>query len=230
MLPRAMSSSICGATADPLAQPLGEDQRVVAEPQRVGARRRKCRTALSVTGARPPRARRRTSGGGRPCRRPGRRTSRFSSGLLAVMSLAAAPPRWRRPPGGGCRRRGALRSAISASGACSEPTWTCDSPRLAADEHLPQRPAALGGLGRHGGPAADSVGRDSLMRHSPADGARRRACGVGGGGLADPRALLVGGDAGARSARRCTAPSPRRTRQNSSQSIGAELASGRTPR
>ena len=79
-------------------------------------------------------------------------------------------------------------------------------PALAADEHLPQRPAALGGLrcGHGGLGGSGPVGRTrscgTLLRTARAV----VLVGVGGGGLAHPRTLLVGGDAGARCARRCT--------------------------
>ena len=68
MLASATSSSSTGAWPAHSAQPVGEHQRVVAE------RAQRRRWSRRVTGASPLPGSRRTSGGGRPCRRPARRT------------------------------------------------------------------------------------------------------------------------------------------------------------
>ena len=175
---------------DPLAQPLGEHQGVVAqaEPSQRGV-------ALG-TGrggghrcSHPVGDRRRTSGAGRPCRPPGRRTSPSRPGCDAVIVGGRHDPDARRPPRGGCRGRARCAAPSRRPGACRLPTWVWDRPRRGAHEHLPQRPVL-----RLGSPARS----EPCARHR-----RRRPrraallVGVGRRRLAHPGAVLVRGRAGA---------------------------------
>ncbi len=114
------------------------------------------------------------------------KNSPLASGSDEVMS-ERAPPRSRRPRPGGCRRRERCARPSSASGACSEPACTCDSPR---DERMktsqsgqvsrpPESPGARHRRIRFGRLRARRA--CARRRRAPPRAPRRRLRGPGGG-------------------------------------------------
>ena len=173
-----MSSSICGARLIHSPSRCGVDQRVVAEPQRVAARR-------SDSVEQPVSRHRYSHILGHVVERRvavdlvGRRVEERVLLVRAAGGDVAGPHHPERDAllAAGVDVAGVAQRHLGVRGV-QRADVDVRQPALAADEHLPQRPAALGGL-RRGQRRTRRVGtaggRDSLMRHSPADGARRRA-------------------------------------------------------